>query len=157
MFKKDVDNNWETLSSRIEGKTILVIGGSLGARTINNAIADGISRFDERNIQVIWQTGKFYAEDCERITADHYRKAGLDSPKSVHPMPFISDMAVAYKATDIVISRAGASSISELCLLGKAAVLVPSPNVAEDHRMLARSPTRVLQYSLLITRHQRYW
>ena len=114
--------------------TILVIGGSLGARTINNAIADGISRFDERNIQVIWQTGKFYAEDCERITADHYRKAGLDSPKSVHPMPFISDMAVAYKATDIVISRAGASSISELCLLGKAAVLVPSPNVAEDHQ-----------------------
>ncbi len=114
--------------------TILVIGGSLGARTINNAIADGISRFDERNIQVIWQTGKFYAEDCERITADHYRKAGPDSLKGVHPMPFISDMAVAYKATDIVISRAGASSISELCLLGKAAVLVPSPNVAEDHQ-----------------------
>ena len=103
-------------------------------RTINNAIADGISRFDERNIQVIWQTGKFYAEDCERITADHYRKAGPDSLKGVHPMPFISDMAVAYKATDIVISRAGASSISELCLLGKAAVLVPSPNVAEDHQ-----------------------
>ena len=114
--------------------TILVIGGSLGARTINNAIADGISRFDERNIQVIWQTGKFYAEDCERITADHYRKASPDSLKGVHPMPFISDMAVAYKATDIVISRAGASSISELCLLGKAAVLVPSPNVAEDHQ-----------------------
>ena len=114
--------------------TILVIGGSLVARTINNAIADGISRFDERNIQVIWQTGKFYAEDCERITADHYRNVGPDSPKCVHPMPFISDMAVAYKATDIVISRAGASSISELCLLGKAAVLVPSPNVAEDHQ-----------------------
>jgi UDP-N-acetylglucosamine--N-acetylmuramyl-(pentapeptide) pyrophosphoryl-undecaprenol N-acetylglucosamine transferase len=114
--------------------TILVIGGSLGARTINNAIADGISRFDERNIQVIWQTGKFYAEDCERITADHYRKADPDTPKCVHPMPFISDMSVAYKATDIVISRAGASSISELCLLGKAAVLVPSPNVAEDHQ-----------------------
>ena len=114
--------------------TILVIGGSLGARTINNAIADGISRFDERNIQVIWQTGKFYAEDCERITADHYRKNIPDSLKAVHPMPFISDMAVAYKATDIVISRAGASSISELCLLGKAAVLVPSPNVAEDHQ-----------------------
>ena len=114
--------------------TILVIGGSLGARTINNAIADGISRFDERNIQVIWQTGKFYAEDCERITADHYRKADPDTPKCVHPMPFISDMSVAYKAPDIVISRAGASSISELCLLGKAAVLVPSPHVAEDHQ-----------------------
>ena len=114
--------------------TILVIGGSLGARTINNAIADGISRFDKRNIQVIWQTGKYYAEDCERITADHYRKADPNTPKGVHPMPFISDMAVAYKATDIVISRAGASSISELCILGKAAVLVPSPNVAEDHQ-----------------------
>ena len=101
--------------------TILVIGGSLGARTINNAIADGISRFDERHIQVIWQTGKYYAEDC-------------GAHKYVCPRPFISDMATAYKATDIVISRAGASSISELCLLGKAAVLVPSPNVAEDHQ-----------------------
>lgn len=114
--------------------TILVIGGSLGARTINNAIGDGISRFDERHIQVIWQTGKFYADDCERIVAEHYKAAGEGAHKYVCPRPFISDMAVAYKATDIVISRAGASSISELCLLGKAAVLVPSPNVAEDHQ-----------------------
>ncbi len=114
--------------------TILVIGGSLGARTINNAIAGGIPRFEERNIQVIWQTGKFYAEDCERIASEYYKSAGPEAHNNVHPMPFISDMAVAYKATDIVISRAGASSISELCLLGKAAVLVPSPNVAEDHQ-----------------------
>lgn len=114
--------------------TILVIGGSLGARTINNAISEGISRFDERHIQVIWQTGKFYADDCERIVAEHYKAAGEGAHKYVCPRPFISDMAVAYKATDIVISRAGASSISELCLLGKAAVLVPSPNVAEDHQ-----------------------
>lgn len=114
--------------------TILVIGGSLGARTINNAIADGISRFDERHIQVIWQTGKYYAEDCEKIATEHYKAAGDGAHKYVCPRPFISDMATAYKATDIVISRAGASSISELCLLGKAAVLVPSPNVAEDHQ-----------------------
>ena len=91
--------------------TILVIGGSLGARTINNAIADGISRFDERHIQVIWQTGKYYAEDCEKIATEHYKAAGDGAHKYVCPRPFISDMATAYKATDIVISRAGASSI----------------------------------------------
>lgn len=107
--------------------TILVIGGSLGARTINNAIAEGITRFEEKEIQVIWQTGKFYAEECER-------KAKELNAKYVRPQAFISDMATAYKAADIVISRAGASSISELCLLGKASVLVPSPNVAEDHQ-----------------------
>ena len=107
--------------------TILVIGGSLGARTINNAIAAGIERFEAAGIQVIWQTGKYYAEECERKA----REAGA---KLVKPQAFISDMATAYQAADIVISRAGASSISELCLIGKAAVLVPSPNVAEDHQ-----------------------
>lgn len=107
--------------------TILVIGGSLGARTINNAIGAGINRFDERKVQVIWQTGKYYAEEC-------IRKAKEANTTMVHPQAFISDMATAYKAADIVISRAGASSISELCLLGKASILVPSPNVAEDHQ-----------------------
>lgn len=107
--------------------TILVIGGSLGARTINNSIAAGIQRFEQAGIQVLWQTGKFYAEECER-------KAKEANAKIVRPQAFISDMATAYKAADIVISRAGASSISELCLLGKASILVPSPNVAEDHQ-----------------------
>lgn len=107
--------------------TILVIGGSLGARTINNSIAAGIQRFEQAGIQVVWQTGKFYAEECER-------KAKEANAKIVQPQAFISDMATAYKAADIVISRAGASSISELCLLGKASILVPSPNVAEDHQ-----------------------
>lgn len=107
--------------------TILVIGGSLGARTINNSIAAGIHRFEEKQIQVIWQTGKYYAEECER-------KAKEAGAKFVRPQAFISDMATAYKAADIVVSRAGASSISELCLLGKASILVPSPNVAEDHQ-----------------------
>lgn len=117
----------DALGLREDLPTILVIGGSLGARTINNAIAEGIKRFDERQVQVIWQTGKYYAEECERKA----REAGAEL---VHPQAFISDMATAYKAADIVISRAGASSISELCLLGKASILVPSPNVAEDHQ-----------------------
>lgn len=106
---------------------ILVIGGSLGARTINNSIAAGIKRFEDRQIQVIWQTGKYYAEECAR-------KAKEAGARFVHPQAFISDMATAYRAADIVVSRAGASSISELCLLGKASILVPSPNVAEDHQ-----------------------
>ncbi len=108
-----------------EKPIILVIGGSLGARTVNDSIAGGIERFDNAGIQVVWQTGKYYAEECER-------KA--EGSKFVKAQAFISDMATAYRAADIVISRAGASSISELCLLGKASILVPSPNVAEDHQ-----------------------
>lgn len=117
----------EALGLKKDVPTILVIGGSLGARTINNAIAAGIHRFEEKQIQVIWQTGKYYAEECEKKAKD----AGA---VYVRPQAFISEMATAYRAADIVISRAGASSISELCLLGKASVLVPSPNVAEDHQ-----------------------
>ena len=108
--------------------TILIIGGSLGARTINNAIIDGLARIGEvGDVQVIWQTGKIYNEQC---------REALDASgvKNVHQMPFISNMDMAYRAADLVVSRAGASSISELQLLGKAAILVPSPNVAEDHQ-----------------------
>ena len=109
-------------------RTILIIGGSLGARTINNAIIDGLERIGRENdIQVIWQTGKLYDEQC--------REALLASDvKNVVQMPFISNMDMAYRAADLVVSRAGASSISELQLLGKACILVPSPNVAEDHQ-----------------------
>lgn len=107
--------------------TILVIGGSLGARTVNESIAGGIEQFEQAGIQVVWQTGKYYAEECQRI-------ANEKGAKLVRPQAFISDMATAYRAADIVISRAGASSISELCLLSKASILVPSPNVAEDHQ-----------------------
>lgn len=110
-----------------ERPTVLVIGGSLGARTVNDAIAGGIAEFEKAGVQVIWQTGKYYAEEC-------MRKAKEAGTTLVHPQAFISDMAMAYRAADIVVSRAGASSISELCLLGKASVLVPSPNVAEDHQ-----------------------
>lgn len=113
--------------------TVLVIGGSLGARTVNDSIAKGIEEFEKAGIQVVWQTGKYYAEECKNI-ADAYYKQHSESSPLVHPQAFISDMALAYRAADIVISRAGASSISELCLLGKASILVPSPNVAEDHQ-----------------------
>lgn len=116
--------------------TVLVIGGSLGARTVNDSIAQGIDAFQKAGIQVIWQTGKFYAEECRKKVADYYSQSehGKGDAKLVHAQPFITDMAMAYRAADIVISRAGASSISELCLLGKASILVPSPNVAEDHQ-----------------------
>ena len=117
--------------------TILVIGGSLGARTINDAIQQSIADFEKKGVQVLWQTGKYYAEECQIKTEEYYSDktnlCGSASPL-VHPMPFITDMAMAYRAADVVISRAGASSISELCLLGKASILVPSPNVAEDHQ-----------------------
>lgn len=103
-------------------KTILVVGGSLGARTINESIEKGLDHFDKHNIQVIWQTGKSYAE-TNKVVSDFICR-----------MPFISRMDLAYLAADLVISRAGASSISELCLLQKPVVLVPSPNVAEDHQ-----------------------
>ena len=118
--------------------TLLVIGGSLGARTINDSIAGGMARLEKAGVQVIWQTGKFYAEKCAQTVEAYY--ADTENPRyrqdarMVHQQPFISDMAMAYKAADVVVSRAGASSISELCLLAKACILVPSPNVAEDHQ-----------------------
>lgn len=109
-------------------KTVLIIGGSLGARTINHAIMDGLEKIGKASgIQVIWQTGKLY--DSE--TREALEASGI---KNVIQMPFISDMDMAYRAADLVVSRAGASSISELQLLGKATILVPSPNVAEDHQ-----------------------
>ena len=107
-------------------KTILVIGGSLGARTINNSIAAGIEKIPQ-NIQLIWQSGKGYDTQAKKALEEK-------KPENIKQMPFISRMDMAYKAADFVISRAGASSISELCLLGKPVILIPSPNVAEDHQ-----------------------
>ena len=107
-------------------KTILVIGGSLGARTINNGIAAGIEKIPQ-NIQLIWQSGKGYDTQAQKALEEK-------KPENIKQMPFISRMDMAYKAADLVISRAGASSISELCLLGKPVILIPSPNVAEDHQ-----------------------
>ena len=109
-------------------RTILIIGGSLGARTINDSIIAGLDEIAQHeDVQVIWQTGKIYDDRCrEALEASH--------AANVKQMAFISNMDKAYRAADLVISRAGASSISELQLLGKASILVPSPNVAEDHQ-----------------------
>ena len=106
-------------------KTILVIGGSLGARSINESIAQNISAFSSNNIQLIWQTGKSYFVKGKEVVATNAEVKVFD---------FINRMDMAYCAADVVISRAGALSISELCVLGKATVLVPSPNVSEDHQ-----------------------
>ena len=108
-------------------KTLLIIGGSLGARTINQSITAHIKELIESGIQVIWQTGKNYFADC---------KMSLEAlpHDTIICTDFVSQMPLAYALADLVISRAGASSISELCLLGKPSILVPSPNVAEDHQ-----------------------
>ena len=108
-------------------KTILVVGGSLGARTINQSILAGLTRLAGTEIQMIWQTGKFYIEDA-RKAAEPFASPNL------LVTDFVSRMDLAYSIADLVISRAGASSISELCLLGKPVILIPSPNVAEDHQ-----------------------
>lgn len=112
-----------------EKATILIIGGSLGARTVNESIIGGLEKLGAAadDVQVVWQTGKFYDQQCKEALAE----SGV---KNVIQMPFISNMDMAYRAADLVISRAGASSISELQLLGKPSILVPSPNVAEDHQ-----------------------
>ena len=111
-----------------EKKTILIIGGSLGARTINESILQHLSDIRNSDVQFIWQTGKVYKEAIAR------RLEGEEPLANLHVTDFISDMASAYAAADMVISRAGASSISEFCLLGMPVILVPSPNVAEDHQ-----------------------
>ena len=109
-------------------KTILVIGGSLGARTLNNCMIDGIEKINKCDVQFIWQTGKIYYEEAKKAV-ESFGKLPM-----VYVTDFISDMTKAYTAADLVISRAGAGSISEFCLLKKAVILVPSPNVAEDHQ-----------------------
>ena len=109
-------------------KTLLIIGGSLGARTINEAVIAGLKELTNAGIKVVWQTGKVYYEKCKSA----WEAAG--SPANIECLDFLSDMPDRYANADLVISRAGASSISEICLLGKPAILVPSPNVAEDHQ-----------------------
>ena len=110
-----------------EKKTILLVGGSLGARTINESVLQNLDKIAKSDIQFIWQTGKYYkASIAEQMK-------GKELP-NLKIMDFISDMGAAYKAADLVISRAGASSISEFCLIGKPVILVPSPNVAEIGR-----------------------
>ena len=108
-------------------KTILVVGGSLGARTINESVIQNLNQIKDSPYQVIWQCGSFYYKDMKS------RMAG-NSATNIHLVEFIREMDMAYAAADIIISRAGALTISELCIVGKPVVFVPSPNVAEDHQ-----------------------
>lgn len=106
---------------------LLVIGGSLGARTVNQAVAAGLQRFVEKGVQVIWQTGKSGFEAAKQAAV------GMDA-SGIRVYDFIQRMDLAYAVSDLVVSRAGASSVSEMAVAGKPSILVPSPNVAEDHQ-----------------------
>lgn len=112
---------------RDDKPVILLVGGSLGARTLNESVMANLDLIGQSDAQVIWQTGSYYFKEMlERL--------GQNCPANLMPMEFVSRMDLAYAVADVVISRAGAGTISELCLLGKPSVLVPSPNVAEDHQ-----------------------
>jgi len=104
---------------------VLAIGGSLGARTINHALSSFIGDFAEKDIQLVWQTGKLYIKEAQELAKIN---------RHVKPHEFIMNMDLAYAAADVIISRAGAMSISELCLIGKPCILVPFPHAAEDHQ-----------------------
>ena len=102
----------------------MVLGGSGGARRINQLVAKELSFFEAMNLQIIWQCGKFYFDQYQHF----------DNKKNIKVMAFIDRMDLVYAAADIVVSRSGASSVSELCLVGKPVIFIPSPNVAEDHQ-----------------------
>jgi len=108
-------------------ETVLVIGGSLGARTLNNSIVAGLDKLLAADVQVIWQTGKVYYKGI-------IEKLGEDYHPNIQIREFLSRMDLAYAAADVIISRAGAGTIAELCMVKKPVILVPSPNVAEDHQ-----------------------
>ena len=105
-------------------KVVLVLGGSLGARRVNQLIAKELVNFTSQNVQVIWQCGKLYFDEYQRYNEN----------ENVQVLSFIDRMDLVYAVADIVISRAGASSVSELCIVGKPVIFIPSPNVAEDHQ-----------------------
>ncbi|UIR56476.1 undecaprenyldiphospho-muramoylpentapeptide beta-N-acetylglucosaminyltransferase [Sphingobacterium sp. SRCM116780] len=108
-------------------RTILVTGGSLGARTLNESVIEALDKLTQENIQVIWQCGSYYFDDLNQ-------KLQHKLPNNIKMLAFLQRMDYAYAAADVIISRAGAGTISELCVIGKPAILVPSPNVAEDHQ-----------------------
>ena len=118
----------KSLGLNPEKKTVLIVGGSLGARTINESVLSHLVLIRQSGAQFVWQTGKYYSEQI----AEELERRG--KPENLIVTDFITDMGTAYAASDIVISRAGAGSISEFCLLGKPVILIPSPNVAEDHQ-----------------------
>ncbi|MBL7870696.1 MAG: undecaprenyldiphospho-muramoylpentapeptide beta-N-acetylglucosaminyltransferase [Cyclobacteriaceae bacterium] len=123
--KREKGNNYFGLS--VNERTLLILGGSLGARTINESVLEGIDKLIDSNVQVIWQTGKFYYESIKA----QVRNKDL---RRIRIHDFLKQMDLAYATSDVVISRAGALSISEICLAKRPCILVPSPNVAEDHQ-----------------------
>lgn len=128
-MQKQVDRSeaYHHFGLRDDKKTVLLFGGSLGAGTLNNAMAEGVALIEQhKDVQFIWQVGNYYA--------DTYRTTKTAELEQVKQMVFIDRMDFAYKAADLVICRAGALTISELSLLSKPSILVPSPNVAEDHQ-----------------------
>jgi len=108
-------------------KTILITGGSLGARTLNNSVLNGLDKIIAADVQLVWQTGKVYYQGI-------MEKLGEDYHPNICIMEFVNRMDLAYAAADVIISRAGAGTIAELCVVKKPVILVPSPNVAEDHQ-----------------------
>jgi UDP-N-acetylglucosamine--N-acetylmuramyl-(pentapeptide) pyrophosphoryl-undecaprenol N-acetylglucosamine transferase len=111
-------------------KTVLVLGGSLGAKRINQLIANELDFFTECNVQIIWQCGKLYFDDYKNLQTTNQNHQA----KTLKILSFIDRMDLVYAAADFIISRSGASSVSELCIIGKPTIFIPSPNVAEDHQ-----------------------
>jgi UDP-N-acetylglucosamine--N-acetylmuramyl-(pentapeptide) pyrophosphoryl-undecaprenol N-acetylglucosamine transferase len=128
-------------------KTLLVIGGSLGARTINESVLAGMGSLKDKGVQVIWQAGRLYIEEMKA-------RAGSALAGRIQILEFIKEMDRAYAAADLVISRAGALAISELCIAGKPVVLVPSPNVAEDHQTKNAQSLVERQAAVLVPDHE---
>lgn len=120
-------------------KVILIMGGSLGARAINELVSNHLDFFTKQGVQLLWQTGKMYYEQYK------HHQSNL-----VQVMAYIDQMDMAYAASDIIVSRAGASSVSELCIVGKATVFIPSPNVAEDHQTKNAAAVTSQQAGVLI-------
>tara|TARA_B110001469_G_scaffold104242_1_gene103062 strand:+ start:802 stop:1896 length:1095 start_codon:yes stop_codon:yes gene_type:complete len=118
------DDSFSFFNLNKNKKTVLVLGGSLGARRMNELIESQLDFFNKQNLQVIWQCGKLYNDRCQKY----------NDLAHVQVHPFINQMGMAYAASDFIISRAGASSVSELCIVGKPVIFIPSPNVAEDHQ-----------------------
>lgn len=117
----------EMLSLSPHKHTILVTGGSLGAGTLNNSFLAGIKKIVDADVQLIWQTGKYYYQFVQE------KLAGMEN-ENIKVMEFLHKMELAYASADVIVSRAGAGTIAELCVIGKPVILVPSPNVTEDHQ-----------------------
>lgn len=122
-----------TFGLDVDRPTIFVTGGSLGARSINNAICAGLRQFQKAGVQVLWQTGKADGDKWE-LAVSELAATTDGQPVLVHPTVFVKDMALAYRAADLVISRSGAGAVNEVCLIGKAAIFIPLPTAAEDHQ-----------------------